>query len=603
MRRHVAQPAAAVDQRGHRRLLQDRRPRIHFCPPVAAQPVIARDHRHAVAVHAVQVGPGQNVGGGLRVVLRHAPAQQDGFELRAMCCVRCRHGVPLVVRASLARGSSGKGDLAGGAARVPSRGRAKEWCRVARTRHQGTASGHALLQARLRHRSAGHRGARRRSRRLLDRRVTRRYRDETSPIPCWTRCLAAAQSAPTKSDLQQYSVVVMRDRARIKQIADWIGTMDWIATAPVFLVWCGDMRRGQRLCDLHGMPHANNNLDTFLNTAVDCTLAMGQFIAAADAAGLGTCPISYVRSHIERVTPLLGLPPGVYPVAGLTVGWPVFRRPIAMRLPPSVVVHRERYDDTRAGNPHPRLRRTPPRARTHRRRQPEEQRCLSAARRRRLERERRAPALGAGTFRLRRLPEDTRVRPCLTPRPPAIWPTRPPRRNRPRPPRRQPGGAAPQRQRRARTADGHARRETPLHAEPPGVSRRRSRSRRPDRAGRHAAVAAHRARCCGRKPTQPGAWAGHRRGARTGRRDRADARRPAGAGRAGLSVPRRDPAARAGPLQRPLPGGGCRARLRHPGGIRASWRTCASSISRWRWRSISRRRRALLSNGCGSGWR
>ena len=79
--------------------------------------------------------------------------------------------------------------------------------------------------------------------------------------------------------------------------------------------------------------------DTFLNTAVDCTLAMGQFIAAAEAIGLGTCPISYVRSHIERVTPLLSLPPGVYPVSGLSVGWPVFRRPVSMRLPPSVVVH------------------------------------------------------------------------------------------------------------------------------------------------------------------------------------------------------------------------------------------------------------------------
>jgi FMN reductase [NAD(P)H] len=138
----------------------------------------------------------------------------------------------------------------------------------------------------------------------------------------------------------------MRDLARIKRIADWIGTMDWIAAAPVFLVWCGDMRRGQRLCDLHDMSHANNNLDTFLNTAVDCSLAMGLFIAAADAVGLGTCPISYVRSHIEKVTPLLGLPPGVYPLAGLTVGWPAFRRPVAMRLPPSIVVHRERYDDS-----------------------------------------------------------------------------------------------------------------------------------------------------------------------------------------------------------------------------------------------------------------
>ena len=153
---------------------------------------------------------------------------------------------------------------------------------------------------------------------LLDRRVTRRYTEQDVPDSLLDALLAAAQSAPAKSDLQQFSVVVMRDRARIKQIADWIGTMDWIATAPVFLVWCGDMRRGQRLCAMHDMPHANNNLDTFLNTAVDCTLAMAQFMAAADAVGLGTCPISYVRSHIERVSPLLGLPSGVYPVAGLT---------------------------------------------------------------------------------------------------------------------------------------------------------------------------------------------------------------------------------------------------------------------------------------------
>ena len=181
---------------------------------------------------------------------------------------------------------------------------------------------------------------------LIDRRVTRRYTEQGVPDSLLDALLAAAQSAPAKSDLQQFSVVVMRNRSRIKQIADWIGTMDWIATAPVFLVWCGDMRRGQRLCAMHSMPHANNNMDTFLNTAVDCTLAMGQFMAAADAVGLGTCPISYVRSHIERVSPLLGLPSGVYPVAGLTVGWPVFRRPVSMRLPPSVVVHRERYDDS-----------------------------------------------------------------------------------------------------------------------------------------------------------------------------------------------------------------------------------------------------------------
>jgi FMN reductase [NAD(P)H] len=181
---------------------------------------------------------------------------------------------------------------------------------------------------------------------LLDRRVTRRYRPDPVPDPLLDTLLAAAQSAPTKSDLQQYSIVVTRDAAKIAKVADWIGSMPWIKDAPVFLLFCGDMRRGHRICEFHRREHANNNLDTFLNTAVDASLAMGACIAAADAAGLGTCPISYVRSHIEKVGPLFGLPKGVYPVAGLTLGWPEQRNAPSVRLPQRVVVHRERYDDS-----------------------------------------------------------------------------------------------------------------------------------------------------------------------------------------------------------------------------------------------------------------
>lgn len=180
---------------------------------------------------------------------------------------------------------------------------------------------------------------------LLDRRVTRRYRADPVPDPLLDTVLAAAQSAPSKSDLQQYSVVVTRDAAKIGMVADWIGTMPWIKEAPVFLLFCGDMRRGQRACERHGRTHANNGMDTFLNTAVDAALAMGMAIAAADAAGLGTCPISYVRNHIEKVGPLFRLPEGVYPVAGLTLGWPEARNAPTPRLPPSVVIHREHYDD------------------------------------------------------------------------------------------------------------------------------------------------------------------------------------------------------------------------------------------------------------------
>lgn len=184
---------------------------------------------------------------------------------------------------------------------------------------------------------------------LLDRRVTRRYRPDDVPGPLLDTVLAAAQSAPSKSDLQQYSIIVTRDAAKIGKVADWIGTMPWIKDAPVLLLFCGDMRRGQQACAQHGRAHANNNMDTFLNTAVDAALAMGMAIAAADAAGLGTCPISYVRSHIEKVGPLFRLPEGVYPVAGLSLGWPEARNEPTPRLPPPVVVHREAYDDAGLG--------------------------------------------------------------------------------------------------------------------------------------------------------------------------------------------------------------------------------------------------------------
>jgi nitroreductase/FMN reductase [NAD(P)H] len=178
---------------------------------------------------------------------------------------------------------------------------------------------------------------------LLDRRVTRKYRADPVPDGVLDAVLAAAQSAPSKSDLQQYSIIVLTDPGPIGRIADWIGTMPWIKGAPVFLVFCADIFRGRELCRMHGLNHSNDNLDTFLNAAVDAALAMASAMQAADALGLGTCPISYVRNHIEKVCPLLGLPEAVFPVAGLTLGWPEHRALPSMRLPPSVVVHRGRY--------------------------------------------------------------------------------------------------------------------------------------------------------------------------------------------------------------------------------------------------------------------
>ncbi|MDE0991885.1 MAG: nitroreductase family protein [Rhodospirillales bacterium] len=180
---------------------------------------------------------------------------------------------------------------------------------------------------------------------LLNRRVIRKYK--TSPISEQTMALllSAAQSAPTKSNLQQYSIVIIRDPEVRNTVAELVPSMPWVKNAPVIAIFLGDVRRIRKLAEIRGHTYQNNNADTFMNAAVDAALAMQCFITAADHLGLGTCPISYVRNRIDDLAEILDLPDGVFPISGLCVGYPDDAGYVSMRLPQKVVVHQDLYND------------------------------------------------------------------------------------------------------------------------------------------------------------------------------------------------------------------------------------------------------------------
>jgi nitroreductase/FMN reductase [NAD(P)H] len=180
---------------------------------------------------------------------------------------------------------------------------------------------------------------------ILRHRTHRRYRPDPVPDEVLEILLATALSAPSKSDLQQVAVILVRDRTAQATIGGWIPDMPWIVEAPRFLVFCGDHRRIRRIAELRGRPFPNDTLDMFMNAAVDCGLVLQSFITAAEALGLGCCPISVVRNHVEKLAALLALPPGVFPVAGLCLGYPSQPGHLSLRLPPAVTVHVDRYDD------------------------------------------------------------------------------------------------------------------------------------------------------------------------------------------------------------------------------------------------------------------
>lgn len=162
--------------------------------------------------------------------------------------------------------------------------------------------------------------------------------------------VAAAQSAPTSSNLQAWSVVAVEDPDRRARLSALSGNQRQIVQAPLFLVWLADLSRLRAIADSLG--HTSDGLDyteTFLLAVIDATLAAQNAVVALESLGLGSCYIGGIRNQPKAVAQELGLPPEVVAVFGLTVGYPDPARPtdIKPRLSQDVVLHRERYGDSR----------------------------------------------------------------------------------------------------------------------------------------------------------------------------------------------------------------------------------------------------------------
>ena len=181
---------------------------------------------------------------------------------------------------------------------------------------------------------------------ILSHRTHRRYTDMQVSEDLMQQVLAAGLSAPAKSDLQQVAILYVENASIRQAIAELLPSMPWVAQAARFLVICGDSHRIRRICELRGIPFANDHLDAFLNAASDAAMVLQNLIRAASAVGLGACPISVIRNHATRIAELLALPDHVFPLAGLCLGWPSHEGFVSMRLPTTRTVHVDRYDNT-----------------------------------------------------------------------------------------------------------------------------------------------------------------------------------------------------------------------------------------------------------------
>ena len=180
---------------------------------------------------------------------------------------------------------------------------------------------------------------------LRSHRSIRKFTDQEVADSLIEEVIRCGQAAATSSNLQATTVIRIRDAAVRDAIARLAGDQQYVTTAGAFLMFCADLDRARRACEIGGGNFVTGMTEHFIIATVDVALFAQNCAAAAESTGLGICYIGGIRNDPERVSKLLDLPDQVYPVFGFCLGYPAQDPEIKPRLPLSVVLKEERYQD------------------------------------------------------------------------------------------------------------------------------------------------------------------------------------------------------------------------------------------------------------------
>lgn len=178
---------------------------------------------------------------------------------------------------------------------------------------------------------------------LHSHRSIRRYKSDPLSRDIVEAIVVAGQRASTSSNMQVYSAIAVTEAGTRAELSRLCSNQEHIKQAPVFVAWCADLSKIDRACQLRGLPHVHEYVENFLVAAVDVALVMQNAAVAAESLGLGMCYIGALRNKPREVIKLLKLPRLMFPICGMTLGYPDAEPMLRPRLPLPAVLHWESY--------------------------------------------------------------------------------------------------------------------------------------------------------------------------------------------------------------------------------------------------------------------
>lgn len=152
---------------------------------------------------------------------------------------------------------------------------------------------------------------------MLRRRSVRKYKPEMPAPEVVEAVVRAGQQAPFAAQL--YSILLTRRAAPFD--------------APLYFIICVDCHKLERFMAQRGWQRITNDLSLLLFGIQDAAYAAENMVIAAESLGLGSCFIGGVAYCAAEIADQFKLPPRVFPLVGLTMGYPAEDFPPRPRYP------------------------------------------------------------------------------------------------------------------------------------------------------------------------------------------------------------------------------------------------------------------------------
>jgi nitroreductase len=173
-------------------------------------------------------------------------------------------------------------------------------------------------------------------RKFTDRKISRELLEEL---------ISAGQCAATSNHVQAYSVIHVVNPENRRKIAELAGGQTHVVEASDFLVFCADMKRSTEAAERAGAEVVRGMTEQLVVASVDAALMAQNVAVAAESEGLGLCYVGGIRNNPAEVAEILKLPEHVYPVFGMSLGYPDQDPEVKPRLPLASILKEDVYDD------------------------------------------------------------------------------------------------------------------------------------------------------------------------------------------------------------------------------------------------------------------